>query len=206
MEIVFYAAPMSSAVPVAIALAELEVPHRQITFDLAAGQQKRPEFLKLNPNGKVPTLVVDGAPMFESLAILHWLGETFGVERGMWSKAGSAERLAALSWTTWAYVTYGAAVHRLFLVTHEGAPASLRSPAMADHTQSELAHLLGLLEARLATGSFLLGRELSLADLIVSSMVRWSQMVGVPTQAYAHVTRWLEQCGARPSVRANWGG
>jgi glutathione S-transferase len=55
-----YAAPMSSATPVVHALAELQVPYELVPIDLSAGDQRRPEFLALNPNGKVPTLVVDG--------------------------------------------------------------------------------------------------------------------------------------------------
>ncbi|MFZ4380662.1 MAG: glutathione S-transferase family protein, partial [Sandarakinorhabdus sp.] len=46
--------------------------------------QHAPDYLALNPNGKVPTLTVDGAPMFEALAIQLWLGHTYGVERGLW--------------------------------------------------------------------------------------------------------------------------
>ena len=75
--------------------------------------QHRPDFLALNPNGKVPTLTVDGAPMFEALAIQLWLGETYGVERGLWPAPGTPERLQALSWCAWAYVSYGAVLTRL---------------------------------------------------------------------------------------------
>lgn len=101
-KIVFYEAPLSSAIPVAWALAELEVPHERVRFDLASGRQRSPEFLALNPNGKVPTLVVDGAPMLEALAILQWLGDQFGAEQGLWPTQDAPERLTALSWTTWA--------------------------------------------------------------------------------------------------------
>ena len=69
MSIVFYWSPFSSASPIACALAELQVPQERVKVDLKAGEQRRPEFLALNPNGKVPTLTVDGAPLFEALAI-----------------------------------------------------------------------------------------------------------------------------------------
>src|SRR5262245_39865334 len=107
MSIIFYAASFSSALPVACVLNELEVPHERVTLDLAAMQQKRPEFLKLNPNGKVPTLVADGTPMFEALAICHWLADRYGVARKLWPAADAPERMTALAWTTWAYATYG---------------------------------------------------------------------------------------------------
>lgn len=204
MEIIFYTAPMSSAVPVASALTELEVPHERIEIDLAAGDQRRPQFLELNPNGKVPTLVVDGTPMFEAIAILQWLGDRFGVERGLWPAADSPERLTALSWTTWAYVTYGSAVGRLFLATSSSAPEALRSPAMAEHTQAELKALLSLLEARLNRTAHLSSPEFSLVDLIVGQVVLWSEQVGVPTKDYPQLSAWIERCRNRPSIRSAW--
>ena len=107
MAITFYSAPMSSASPVAAALAELNVPHETVTLDLKAGDQKKPAYLALNPNGKVPTLVADGTPMFEALAIMQWLGDRFGVAKGLWPAADSPARMQAMAWSTWAYVTYG---------------------------------------------------------------------------------------------------
>lgn len=96
--IVLYWHPMSSATPVACALAELGVPHRRVKVDIKAGEQRKPEYLALNPNGKVPTLTVDGAPMFEALAIQLWLAEEYGVAKGLWPAAGTPERLQAMSW------------------------------------------------------------------------------------------------------------
>src|SRR3954469_24977510 len=101
MSMVFYAAPQSSSSPVACALQELGVPHERVNLNLAAGEQRKPEYLALNPNGKVPLLVVDGTPMFEALAILQWLGDRYGVEKKLWPAADSPARLEALSWTTW---------------------------------------------------------------------------------------------------------
>jgi GST-like protein len=99
-KLVLYASPMSSATPVTLALTELDVPHEFVHVDLTAGDQHKPAFVALNPNGKVPTLVIDGKPMFEALAILQWLGDRFGVERGTWPAADTRERFEALSWST----------------------------------------------------------------------------------------------------------
>ena len=96
MSIVLYWHPMSSATPIACALTELAVPHERVKIDIRTGEQRRPEYLAMNPNGKVPTLTVDGAPMFEALAIHLWLGHRFGIERGLWPAAGTPEALQAL--------------------------------------------------------------------------------------------------------------
>ena len=69
--------------------AELGVPHQSVKLDLSQGDQRKPEFLALNPNGKVPTITVDGAPMFEALAIELWLGHTYGVKSGLWPAGGT---------------------------------------------------------------------------------------------------------------------
>src|SRR5688572_26992227 len=107
MSITFYAAPQSSASPVTCALVELGVPHERVNVNLKAGDTRKPEYLALNPNGKVPLLVVDGTPLFEALAILQWLGDRYGVEKKLWPAQDEPARLEALSWTTWGYVSYG---------------------------------------------------------------------------------------------------
>lgn len=205
MSIVFYSAPYSSASPVESALAELEVPHEKVVFDLSKNEQRKPAFLKLNPNGKVPTLVVDGTPMFEALAIMQWLGDRFGVARGVWPAFDSPLRLRALSWTTWSYVTYAAIIQRWNQATSEHVSAELHSPAQAGHAKAELQSLLGLLDRELAEQPFLLGSEFSLADLIVGCVVRYSSMCGITTEAHRHTTAWIERVFQRPSLKANWG-
>lgn len=198
--IVLYWHPMSSASPVACALAELDLPHERVKIDIRAGEQHRPDFLALNPNAKVPTLTVAGAPMFEALAIQLWLGETFGVERGLWPAAGTPERLQALSWCAWAYVSYGAVLTRLHRSTL--GDEALRSSAHADAARAELNALLALLDARLARQPWMLGDAYSLVDLLVGSVMGYSAFVGAPVADHAHVQRWLGRVQARPAMQA----
>jgi glutathione S-transferase len=201
MPIVFYEAPMSSATPVAWALAELEVPHERVRFDLAAGDQRKPEFLKLNPNGKVPTLVVDGTPLFEALAILTWLGDRYGVERGVWPPADAPARLEALSWSTWGYVSFGNAVQRLAYATSERVDADLRSEGQAKLARLDLDALLKALDGRLAAAPYLLGQSFSLTDLIVASVVWYGTLVGISLDTSGNVKAWLERCCERPQFK-----
>jgi len=199
MHLVFRTAPMSSAGPVAVALEELQVPHERVVLDLAKGDQRKPEHLALNPNGKVPTLVVDGTPMFEALAILQWLGDRFGVERGMWPAATSAARIEALSWTTWSYVTYGAVIQRL--VQTSGRMPQLTSEVHAQAAKTDARHLLDLLEGRLAKAPYLLGQELSLADLVVACVVGYGGYCGASYDQHPRIKAWIARCEERPSMR-----
>lgn len=205
MSLTLYAAPMSSATPVVCALAELDVPHELVMLDLAAGDQKKPEYLALNPNGVVPTLVVDGTPMFEAVAIMQWLGDRYGVERGLWPAADTPERLTALSWTTWAYVTYGTMINILNYSQSPLADPALHHPPLAAHAQGEFGKLLGRLDARLAEHPNLLGDAYSLADMIVAGVVTYSTYCGVSVDAHPHVKAWLQRFHQRPAYAKTWG-
>lgn len=199
MSIVFYWAPMSSASPVASALAELEVPHEVVQFDLTQTVHKRPEFLALNPNGKVPTIVVDGTPMFEALAILMWLGDRYGVDKGLWPAADAPERLVAMSWCTWAYVTYGTLLVRFSFSQSDRVERALHNRAQAEHAKQELDALLAILEARLSKQTYILGESYTLADLTVASVVGYGVFVGISVDRFPHVKGWLERFQARAS-------
>ena len=110
MSIKFFYTPQSSADRVHGTLHALGVPYEEVRVNLRAGEQRTPEFLAINPNGKVPTLILDGTPMFESVAIQIALGERYGVEKGLWPALGSPEHLTALTWLAWGQVALGGAI------------------------------------------------------------------------------------------------
>lgn len=204
MSMTLYAAPMSSATPVVNFLKELQVPCEIIMLDLAKGDQKQPEYLALNPNGKVPTLVVEGTPLFEALAIMQYLGDRFGVERGLWPAFGTSERLEALAWTTWAYVTAGATIQRLNHAQSKEVAPELHHPGQAEAAQAQLQELLAILDARLERHPYLLGEAFSLVDVVVGSMMTYATYCGVPTNAHPRVEAWLARFHARPAFLATW--
>jgi GST-like protein len=196
-KIVLYWHPMSSATPVACALAELGVPHERVKVDITTGEQRRPDFLALNPNGKVPTLTVDGAPMFEALAIELWLGHTFGVQSGLWPAGGTPEHFQAMSWSTWAYVTYGAQVFRLQAAKDMGTPDDAHGTA----AHKALDGLLTVLDGRLSQKPWLLGDAYTLADLIVASVIGYSVYLGAPVAEHPTTQAWLQNVQARPAMQ-----
>jgi glutathione S-transferase len=197
MSIVLYWHPMSSATPIACSLVELDVPHERVKIDIHAGEQRRPEYLALNPNGKVPTITSDGAPMFEALAIQLWLGEQFGVERGLWPAASTPERLQAMSWCTWAYVTYGAQVMRLQAAIDAGTPDDAHGTA----ARKAMDELLGLLDDRLGRQPWMMGEAYSLVDLVVGSVIGYSAYIGAPVASHPTTLAWLQKVQARPAMQ-----
>lgn len=206
MSMTLYAAPMSSATAVVCVLAELDISCEIVMLDLAAGDQKKPDYLALNPNGAVPTLVVDGTPMFESVAIMQWLGDRYGVGRDLWPAADAPERLTALSWTTWAYVTYGTMINILNHAQSPNVDAALHHPPTARFALQRFDDLLTRLENRLADRDYLLGDTYSLADTILACVVTYSTYCGVSVEKFARIQAWLGRFYTRPAYRKAWGG
>jgi GST-like protein len=204
MPITFYAAPFSSATPVAAALYELDVPHERIDLDLSAGDQRTPAHLARNPNGKVPTLVADGVAMFEALAIMLWLGDRHGVRCGLWPAADAPERMTAMAWSTWAYVTLTAGVYRLNQAQSERSPAELHSKVHAAAAKRDLDEHLRILDEHLASRAYVLGDAYSLADIIVGCAVLYARMCGAPVDAHPRVAAWAERVRGREAVARAW--
>ncbi|MGE8637936.1 MAG: glutathione S-transferase family protein, partial [Achromobacter sp.] len=195
MSLVLYWHPRSSALPIACALTELGVPHERVVVDIEAGEQRRPDFLALNPHGKVPTLTVDGAPMFESLAIQLWLGERYGVDAGLWPAPNTPQRLLAMSWCAWSYVSYGAVLTRVYHATH--GEQARRDARQAEAGLADMNALLAVLDGHLSRQPWILGAAYSLADLIVGSVVGYSAFLGA-VQNHPHVRAWCDRVNARP--------
>ncbi len=198
MSIVFYRAPMSSASPVDWALGELAVPCERVTLDLAKGETRTAAFRAINPNGKVPTLVVDGVPMWEGLAIIQWLGDRFGVEKGLWPAVSDPLRMEALTWSVWAYASLGQTVRSLWLATSERMP-ELRNEAMAELCRKEVRDLLATLEGRLEGRDWLLGAAFSLVDVVVGSTLVFAEFAGVSFEELPRVRAWMARGRARPA-------
>src|SRR2546423_2806232 len=108
----YYDKPSTAAVPL-WALAELGTPHEKVKMDLSTKRdQDRPDFRALNPNGKVPVIVDDGTPIFESAAITMYLGEQFGVAKKLYPEPGP-RRGEAMKWIVWTNVTLAEAFGRI---------------------------------------------------------------------------------------------
>jgi GST-like protein len=139
--------------------------------------------------------------MFEALAIMLWLSDRYGYEQKLWPRSGTPEHMQAMSWCTWAYVTYGSVLVRLHVATngHE----SLRHEGHAAAAKEGLNELLGLLDARLAAQRWMLGNDYSLVDLMVGSVIGYSVYLGAPVDAHPHVQSWLKTLQDRPAMRVD---
>jgi glutathione S-transferase len=198
MGIVLYYTPMSSATKVQWALEELGIPYDKVKIDLSKGEHRQPQFLALNPNGKVPCMVVDGQPVFESLAMLLYLGETFGVDKGLFPAPG-AQRLEAFKWMAWGSVSLAEASLRLMRNT--SGPPDQRSAGAATAARTEITDLVHVLDTSIAGRQFVLGDKFSLVDCALGTMI-WvlGQRLHVDLAPYANVGAWTARIMDRPAL------
>ncbi len=203
MTITFYYAPQSNATRIHASLEELGVAYEKVKIDIRAGEQRKPEFLALNPNGMVPTIVLDGTPMFESVAIQIALGERYGVEKGMWPALGSPEHLKALTWLVWGQVTFGASMMRYMQNTADFIPKELHHAGQAEVAMKAMHSQLAILEAHLGTHQFLSGDSFTLADLDLASVLGWGlHMCKIDISAHPKLAAWLGVVSKRPGMIA----
>lgn len=200
MSLTFFYAPMSSASVAHWAIEELGVPVEKVKIDLAAGDQQKPSFLALNPNGKVPLLVVDGTPIFETIAIIAYLGETYGVDKGLYPAAG-VKRAEAMKWMTWMQVSVGEAVSRFRHATCEPFGKELHHEPSAKRGKADAEALLGILDAELAKSKrpYLLGDTFTLADLHVAAWTGWLGMIGFDLGKFPALEAFTKRCSSRPA-------
>lgn len=198
MSLTFYYSPMSSATRIHWALEELGVPYERHKIDLAAGDQKKPEYLALNPNGKVPLLVADGVPIFESLAILLYLGETYGVDKGLFPALG-LERAEAFKWMAWANVSLGDAIMRI-IRNSDRFPAEQRNENAREQAKKDLVELWGMIEKALEGKEYLVGGKFTLVDLAVAGYVMITGRFGVDISSLKNVQAWSARVTQRPAM------
>jgi glutathione S-transferase len=210
MSLTFYSAPMSTASITEAVLAELGIDCDRIDLDISAGDTKKPEYLKINPNGKVPAIVHDGTAIWESSAITMYLGELFGVDVKLYPAPGPL-RGEAMKWIAWSNVTLAEAAGRLFASLPpemQGDPATIADEKVTSEQKSEiamakakadLADCLNILNIGLEGRSFLIG-EYSLADTHLQGIVGWIGSMQIDLTPFANITEWLKRCYQRPAI------
>jgi glutathione S-transferase len=200
MTIKLYTWPMSSGTKVEWALEELGLAYERVVLDRAKGEHRAPSYLAVHPSGRVPALVDGDTRFFESAAILFWLGERYGVDKGLWPRS-DRERADALSWTVW---TVGDLSAHMMQFAYHGldSPVSYapeqRSKAAAEYHKGQFEVCLDALERQLAQRDFLLG-GFTLVDVAAASVVGFGKTLGVPLGDRKFVSAWLDRCALRPA-------
>lgn len=192
--IALYTAPTPNGWKVSVTLEELAVPYTVHSINLHAGEQKRPEFLAICPNGRIPALVDEGFAIFESGAIMIYLADKFG--RLIPSDARG--RSLVLQWLMFQMAGIGPMMGQANVFSRYW-PDKIQS--VIDRYQGETARLFGVLDARLGDHEFLAG-DYSIADIANWCWVRTHKWSGVDIEPFPNLSRWLDVIRARPAVEA----
>jgi GST-like protein len=202
-----YSLNTPNGVKVSVMLEESGLPYEGHAVSLAAGDQRSPEFLALNPNGKVPAIIdPDGPggvplPLFESGAILLYLAD----KCGRFLPAEPARRYEAIQWLMFQMGGIGPMFGQVGFF-HKFAGREYEDKRPRDRYAGEARRLLGVLEGRLAGRSWIMGDDYSIADMAIFPWVHGlvgfygaGELVGY--DAFASVQRVLAAFLARPAVQ-----
>lgn len=195
-----YYSPGAASLLVHWLLIETDAPHALVKVDTAAGEHKRPEYLALNPNGVIPTLLIDGAPHYEAAALAMHLADAY-------PQAGLAPAPEAPTRTAYTQWMFNLANMVQPLLRHWWYPQEPAGDANADAVRTQLDERLGAQWARIdahlaAHGPYLLGDAPTAADFYLTMLMRWSRAMPRPATAWPHLAALATNMAARPSFAA----
>ena len=195
-----YALTSPNVQKIYIALEELELPYKEIFVDVWKGDQFKPEFLKVNPNGKIPAIVDHDGPggkpytVIESGAILLYLAD----KTGKFLPKDPAKRFEAIQWLMIQLTSVGPMFGQWTHFKLFAGPGN--DYAMGRYT-SELKRLYALLEKRLGQSKYLGGDEYTIADIATWPWTRNHDNHGVKWEDNPNLARWFNAIAERPAVK-----
>ncbi len=202
-----YSLPTPNGVKVSIMLEEVGLPYEPHLVDFNKDDQRTPEFLSLNPNGKIPAIIDPDGPggeplaLWESGAILLYLSD----KTGKLVPADAARRYETIQWVFFQMAFIGPMFGQVGYF-HKFAGKDIPDKRPLERYRNESKRLLGMLEARLSDRQWILGDDYTIADI---SMLGWVRnLVGfygarelVAFDDFKNVAGWLERGLARPAVQ-----
>src|SRR5215470_16973759 len=194
MAIKLYTAATPNGWKISIALEEMALPYKVRVIDFASNEQKADWYVRLNPNGRIPTLEDDGFVLFESGAILIYLAE----KTGKFLPRDVQGRSRVMQWLMFQMSAIGPMMGQANVFLRY-FPEKIQ-PAI-DRYQREVLRLFAVLDRQLASHEYVAG-EYSIADMALWPWVSGHEWSGVSVDEFASLQRWLALIGVRPGVQA----
>ncbi|WP_413578706.1 glutathione S-transferase family protein [Bdellovibrio sp. HCB290] len=196
----FYTAATPNGHKVAIMLEELGVPYLKHIIDLKSGEQKKPEFLAMNPNGRIPVIVdhtpKGDLPVFESAAILYYLSEKYN---GKFFGSNLQERTSAMQWMMFQMSGVGPNFGNLYYGKNSMNP---QVPAFVERFEKESRRIIGVLELALEKSEYLAGSHYTIADMTTYPWIAAKlQMAPEMFSEAPKVKQWAQKISERPAVQ-----
>lgn len=189
-----YGNPRSRAIRCLWMLEEIGKPYQLVEKTTRADLQTA-EYLRLNPNARIPTLVDGDLVLWESMAINLYLAQKYD---GPMHCAGPEVLGIAAQWSFWAMLEIEHLL--LHLLEHRALLAEFsRDPSAVERNELLLKKPLGVLNNALSGRDYLAGNSFTVADLNVAGILVWAKMARLDLSAYPELARWLNACLSRPA-------
>ena len=195
-----YGAPPTRAIRAIWLLNELGLEYEQVPVDLMQGENRRPEFMAVNPVGKVPVLVDGDTVLTESAAIQLYLADKHP-EAGL-IPASLVERAQMLRWMFFLVTEIEQPLWRIARNTFI-YPEERRSPQEVEQARRECLEMVAVFEAHMTGREFVVGDRLSVADFNAAYVLDWAgeaEMLGAAPQLQAFVRRMYARATAPPTI------
>jgi glutathione S-transferase len=194
-----YWSPGSASLCVHWMLIEIGEPHELVKVDLDAGEQRKPEYLKVSPTGKVPTMVVDGVALSEAAALCMILAERHP-QPGFAPQVDNPQRGAYISWLYYLSNTLQTAFRDWFYPEEPAGRESVEAAKAAARTRIEAS--FDRIETKLANpGPYLIGDRVRAADFVATMLMRWSRNMPKPATEWPGIADYVKRMKARPSFK-----
>jgi GSH-dependent disulfide-bond oxidoreductase len=195
-----YSWPTPNGHKIHIMLEECGLPYRAIPVNIGAGDQFKPEFLKISPNNKIPAITdpdgPDGKPIsvFESGAILVYLA----AKTGKFMPRTDREKYAVLEWLMFQMGSVGPMLGQAH---HFRMYAPDKLEYAINRYSNEAKRLYNVIDKRLAQSAWLGGKDYSIADIATYPWLRSWERQGIVISDYAHLHAWFRKIEERPAVQ-----
>ena len=197
MDIKLYFAPGACSLASHCALEEVGVPYETHKLNLAEGDQRKPDYLRLNPRGRVPTLVVDDQVLTENVGILTYLGGGFA-DAGIWPKKtwDQAKLVSTMAWlSNTVHTTYAHTFRPERYADDDAAKEAIKAKAKASYW-GYLQEIDNLLNGH----KWAIANQFTVADPYLLVFYRWGNRSKMPVRDLKHYSALVDRVMARPAV------
>ena len=192
--------PSNASMTPHMVLEELCVPYELVLVDRTKNAHHSPDYLKLNPNGKIPVLVEGALVLYETAAITLHLADTHA-SAGLAPPLGTPERAQFYKWLMWLSNTLQAEMP-LYFYSDRWADSPEAVAQVKAHAEAHIAAMIDQLDGELARhgGPWFLGARYSVLDPYVLMLCRWTRGMARPARTLPHLGPYLQRMLARPAV------
>ncbi len=178
---------------------ELDIPFEHVAVEMK--DLKGAEFLKVNPNGKVPALTDGDFKLFESMAINLYLAAKHGNGKDGFMPSSLEDQALVWQWSFWGMTEVERHLLTILIDMFMTAPDKRKPEAVAE-AQKALPKPFAVLNGALEGRDYLLGSTFTVADLNLASIFSWAKPIKFDFTPYPNAGAWLDRCLARPGYKA----